>query len=62
MFTLLSAGAFAAVPIEVTDLLTATAADFATLLTAGLVLWAAIKGPMIVWRLGAKVLNVGSRG
>lgn len=58
----LAQSAMAAVPTEITDLLTSTATDFATLLTGGLVLWAAIKGPMIVWRLASRVLGRGSSG
>lgn len=52
--------AAAAVPTDVTDLYTALATDFATLLAAGLVLWAAIKGPMVVWRLAKRVLGAGT--
>lgn len=62
LLTVASTSVFAAVPTEITDLLTAAAVDFGLLLSAGLVLWAAIKGPMVVWDLGARVLNRAKRG
>jgi len=54
--------ASAAVPIEITDMLTAVAVDAATLIAAGIVVWVGYKGTLIVWKIARRILGMAFSG
>lgn len=52
----------AAVPTEITDMLTAVGVDAAALIAAGLVVWVAYKGALVVWKIARRILGVSFSG
>lgn len=54
--------ASAAVPTEVTDLITTLITDIGTLFTAAVAIWVAVKGFIMIIRLGNRFINSMSKG
>jgi len=59
---IVSQTALAAVPVEITDMLTAVGVDAAALIAAGLVVWVAYKGALIVWKIARRILGTAFSG
>lgn len=58
----LAASSQAAVPMEITDAITAIGVDALAVVTAGIVAWTAFKGLMMVWRVARRVIGISVSG